>query len=173
MAFAGAGGSLLRWGLPKAESEKQAAPCATPEHRQLDFWMGSWDVYETADRSKQIARARVDGLLSGCVLHEVYEGNNGLKGQSFSLYDSARKLWHQSWVTNRGQLLLLDGGMEGDRMVLSGTLRTTDGTTELIRGEWTRVEGGVREVATTSKDGGKSWLPLFDLMFRAHAAKGP
>jgi len=56
----------------------------------------------------------------GCVLRVVYQQTNGLVGESFSLYDASRGRWHQSWFTNRGSLLLLDGGLEGDRMVLTG-----------------------------------------------------
>jgi hypothetical protein len=42
-----------------------------------------------------------------------------------------------------------------------------DGRSVLIRGVWKRAEGGVREAAETSDDGGKSWKPLFDILFRA------
>jgi len=56
--------------------------------------------------------------------------------------------------------------MHGSEMVLSGTDRTTDGKTRYVRGTWKPVSGGVREVAVTSIDGGKTWKPWFDLMFR-------
>ncbi|PYQ63053.1 MAG: hypothetical protein DMF58_00170 [Acidobacteria bacterium] len=39
---------------------------------------------------------------------------------------------------------------------------------KLVRGVWKPIAGGVREVAVTSVDGGKSWQPGFDLLFRAH-----
>jgi hypothetical protein len=31
------------------------------------------------------------------------------KGQSFTIYDVARDVWHQTWVTNRGELLEIEG----------------------------------------------------------------
>jgi AraC-like DNA-binding protein len=34
---------------------------------------------------------------------------NGLVGQSFRIYDEQWLLWHQTWVTNRGQLLMVGG----------------------------------------------------------------
>jgi hypothetical protein len=144
------------------------ASCATPEHRQFDFWIGDWDTYEVGKLYSIVARNRVDLILGDCVLREVYEGKNGLVGQSFSIYDATRRVWHQSWVTNRGQVLLLDGRMEGDQMVLSGADRAPDGKPIRLRGVWRRVEGGVRETAETSANGGKTWKPLFDLVFRAH-----
>ncbi len=35
---------------------KPAAPCAGPEFRQFDFWLGDWDTYEVADTTKVVAR---------------------------------------------------------------------------------------------------------------------
>jgi hypothetical protein len=68
-------------------------------------------------------------------------------GESYSLWDAARGVWHQSWVTNRGTLLLLDGRREGGRMVLAGPEKAADGTASLLRGIWW-VEGkDVREKA--------------------------
>ncbi len=148
----------------------KTAPCATSEYRQFDFWIGDWDTFELNDRDKVVARNRVDSILDGCVLREVYEQRDGLTGQSFTIYDLARKVWHQSWVTNRGQLLVLEGGMQGDRIVLTGTVpaAAADGKPVQLRGVWTRVEGGVRETAERSGDGGKTWQPLFDIVFRPH-----
>jgi len=109
-------------------------------------------------------------ILGGCVLRENYEQNDGLVGQSFTIYDAARKLWHQSWVTDRGLLLMIDGVFEGDTLTLQGPLRSPGGEApdRLIRGQWRKEPGGVRETAETSDDGGKSWRPYFDIHFRPH-----
>lgn len=143
-------------------------PCTAPEYRRFDFWIGDWDTFELNDPGKVVARNRVDSILDGCVLREVYEQRDGLTGQSFTIYDAARKVWHQSWVTNRGQLLVLEGGMQGERMVLTGADRAGGGKIIQLRGIWARVAGGVRETAETSSDGGRTWKPLFDIVFRPH-----
>ena len=166
-ALALIGGLLPSSRTPQAQAPKRA-PCAAPEYRQFDFWIGDWDTFELKAPGKVVARNRVDSILGGCVLREVYEQGDGLTGQSFTIYDATRKVWHQSWVTNRGQLLVIEGGMQGDRMVLTGTDRAADGTPRQIRGVWVRVEGGVRETAETSDDGGRTWKPLFDMVFRPH-----
>jgi hypothetical protein len=147
--------------------------CAGTEFRQFDFFVGDWDTYEVADSTKIVARNLVTIILDGCVVREVYRQRNGLVGESFSLYDSARGRWHQSWVTNRGTLLLLDGGLEGDRMVLTGPEKAKDGTTSLLRGIWYRDASGVRETAERSTDGGKTWHPVFDILFRKHRQGKP
>jgi hypothetical protein len=146
----------------------RAAPCGAPEFRQFDFFAGDWDTYDVDSATKIVARNRVTVILGGCVLHEIYQGRDGLRGESYSIYDATRREWHQSWVTNRGQLLLLDGGLKGDSMVLTGTDRAADGATSLLRGIWFRQGGAVRETAQRSTDGGKTWKPVFDILFRPH-----
>jgi ketosteroid isomerase-like protein len=144
------------------------APCAALEFHQFDFWAGDWDVFEVDNPATQVARVKVDRILDGCVLREDYQDTSGHEGQSFSIYDAGLKQWHQSWVTNRGQLLLLNGGLHGDEVVLGATEHMADGKSKLIRGTWKSVNGGVRETALTSLDDGKTWKPWFDLRFRPH-----
>ena len=163
----GAVGARPAMGQPATPVPARPAGCATPEHRQFDFWIGDWDTYEVGKLDSIVARNRVDLILGDCVLREVYEGR-GMVGQSFSIYDAARQVWHQSWVTNRGQVLVLEGRMAGDRMVLIGADRAPDGRPIQLRGVWRTVDGGVRETAETSANGGKTWKPLFDLVFRPH-----
>jgi hypothetical protein len=146
--------------------------CADAEHRRLDFWVGDWDVYEVGGREKSeepVARARIDVILDGCALREVYEQSDGLVGQSFSTYDASRRLWHQTWVTNRGSLLQIDGRFDGKSLTLKGSRVVADGRKETVRGVWTPEDGGVvREIAHTSVDGGRTWKPWFDVRFRPH-----
>ena len=146
------------------------APCKAPEYRQFDFFAGDWDTYDLSAPSTLVARNKVSLILGGCVVHEVYRQTDGLVGESFSIYDASRAGWHQSWVTNRGTLLLLDGGLQGDRMTLTATEKASDGTTSLLRGVWLREGTAVHETAERSADGGKTWTPVFDILFRPHAS---
>jgi len=145
----------------------QAASCSAAEHRQFDFWLGDWDAFDTDNPTTSVARVRVTNLLDGCVVHEDYQDTNGLKGQSFNIYDASRKTWHQSWVTNRGQLLALEGSFKAGEMVLTG-VEVAGEKRKLARGTWTPVKGGVREIGVKSADDGKTWQPWFDLMFKPH-----
>lgn len=51
---------------------------------------------------------------------------------------------------------------------LSGADRTAAGEERQVRGTWKPMTGGVREIGVASTDGGKTWQPWFDLMFRTH-----
>lgn len=156
--------------IPRVASTDAAkpVPCAAPEYHQLDFWLGDWDAFDIDGPSTASARLRVNRILDGCVLHEQYEDTNGHKGESFSLYDASRHVWHQSWVTNRGQLLVIEGHLESGALILSGADRTEKGQERLVRGTWKPVREGVRETAITSIDGGKTWQPWFDILFKLH-----
>jgi hypothetical protein len=72
----------------------------------------------------------------------------------------------KSWVTNRGQLLTLEGGMADGRMVLTGNDRSIGGKSRLLRGTWYTQDAGIRETAEVSNDNGKTWKPLFNIIFK-------
>jgi DICT domain-containing protein len=96
------------------------------------------------------------------------KASTATKARVSAFYDASRKVWHQTWVTNRGQLLLIEGNAQDAAMVLAGMDRTTSGEERHVRGIWKRLDGGVRETAFISTDGGKTWKPWFDLIFRPH-----
>jgi hypothetical protein len=145
---------------------QSAAACSAPEYHQFDFWVGDWDAFEGAGAAP-VARLHVTRILDGCALLEDYLDTGGHHGESFSMYDGYRKLWHQTWVANRGELLVMDGAFTAGAMTLGGA-DPSKGPRGMVRGTWTPVASGVREVAATSADGGATWQPWFDITFRPH-----
>ena len=103
----------------------QPAPCAGPEFRQFDFWLGAWNVH-TPD-GKLAGTNRIESQYGGCVVHEHYLTGGGYSGESLNIYDASRKVWHQSWVDSSGTLLLLEGKLMGRSMVLEGKTQASDG----------------------------------------------
>ena len=154
-------------GAPAAAGPTDAPPCTATEYRQFDFWLGDWDAYDADAPNTPAARVLIEAILNGCAVQETYTGVNGTVGESFSIYDASRRVWHQTWVTNRGQLLVLEGEFSEGRVTLRATETTAAGPV-LWRGVWIPQKGGVRETAETSADGGKTWKPRFDMIFRRH-----
>lgn len=156
-------------GVRVASSTESAlsTPCSAPAYHQFDFWVGDWDVFDV-DSPNKAAHARIDSILNGCVLRENYQGLDGRQGQSFTTYDASRNAWHQTWVTNGGELLEIDGKFEKNGIQLSG--KNQHGL--LVQGTWKPVNGEVRETAVRSSDNGKSWEPWFDIIFRRSASDG-
>ncbi len=145
----------------------QAAKCPAPEFRQFDFWLGDWDTFETDNSTPgSIARTHVDPIAAGCAIHELYEQNDGLIGDSILSYDAARKVWQQTWVDNRGSLLQLSGAFKDGAVTMDGEMHLRDGRAIKQRITWKAEAGGVREFSVRSKDGGKTWEPFFDVLFK-------
>jgi hypothetical protein len=95
--------------------------CTAKEYHQLDFWIGDWDTFETDTAGgPSIARARVEPIAQGCAIHELYEQADGLVGDSILSYDPVRKQWQQTWVTNRGSIMVLWGNFNDGALILEG-----------------------------------------------------
>lgn len=141
-----------------------ASPCATPDHRAFDFWLGEWNVF-TPD-GKLAGTNRIEREIGGCVLHERYETPKGYRGESFNAYDSARRVWHQTWIDNQGLLLVVEGGLRDGSMVLEGRAPGADGGLVPHRITWTpNADGSVRQHWQTSGPDG-TWSTLFDGTYR-------
>jgi hypothetical protein len=141
--------------------------CTAAEYRQLDFWIGDWDTFETDDPDgPSIAHARITPIAQGCALHELYAQGDGLIGDSILSYDPVHRQWQQTWVTNRGSLMVLRGKAVDGALVLEGDVHLRDGTSTRQRITWRPQGDAVRESAELSKDGGTTWTPAFDVLFR-------
>ena len=142
------------------EAPAEAAPeaCDSPEHRQFDFWLGSWDVYRPD--GEQAGTNRLTAIHDGCAIREEWEGVSGHAGTSLNFYDPASGRWYQTWVDNGGKPLLLSGGLNGDGQMV---LASPDGESPRQRITWTPEEdGSVRQLWETSEDGGGTWSVAFD-----------
>ena len=105
---------------PPAAAPAQLAgpPCANPEFRQLDFWVGEWDLeFTQADGSIGRAENRITKDEYGaCVIAEHFRQPGGnadgrdYVGTSHSTYDVQTKSWRQTWVDNGGSWFDLRGG---------------------------------------------------------------
>jgi hypothetical protein len=135
--------------------------CTAAEHRQFDFWIGSWNVME---KGKLAGHNRITAIDGGCVLLESWTGASGFTGHSLNIYDASRGKWHQTWVDNSGSLLVLEGTFRDGKMVLEGDHEVPGakkGRRERIT--WTPLPGGeLRQHWESSTDGGATWTTAFD-----------
>lgn len=170
MALAAVAVTFTAQAMATAAAATPISPdCSAAEYRQLDFWIGDWDTFESNDPGgPSIARARVEPIAQGCAIHELYEQGDGLIGDSILSYDPVRKQWQQTWVTNRGSIMVIVGSFKDGALVLEGEAHLKDGTSVMQRITWKAQDNGVRESAVLSKDGGKTWKPAFDVLFLKH-----
>lgn len=138
------------------------AACAELTYRQFDFLLGDWNV-ATSD-GKLIGHDHIERAYGGCVVQEHWTSVDGGTGSSFSLYDMSRKVWHQTWVDSTGTLVVLEGGLKGGGMVMTGEM-VQDGKRVQDRMSWAPKDGKIRQLWETSSDGGKTWQTIFDVYY--------
>ncbi len=102
----------------QAQTAPAAPPCSGPEYRQLDFWVGEWDLeFIQQDGSVGKATNRITRDEYGsCAISEHFvlpgggAGGADFMGGSYSIYDAQTKSWRQMWVDNSGGMFDLRGG---------------------------------------------------------------
>ncbi|RTE86450.1 MULTISPECIES: hypothetical protein [Gammaproteobacteria] len=134
--------------------------CSGSEYQQFDFWVGEWNVYNTA--GDKVGINAITKTFDGCALHEQYQNMRDYRGASYNIYDATREVWHQTWVDNGGLLLVLEGGVIDGKMVLSGETQNTDGKVLKQRISWELLnDGRVRQLWETRQQD-EDWTVAFD-----------
>jgi len=68
---------------------------------------------------------------------------DGHKGESFSIYDATRDVWHQSWSRTMAQLLTIEGRFERESDDFAGVDQMPDGKARQVRGRLAPRDHGV------------------------------
>ncbi|MBT8472271.1 MAG: tetratricopeptide repeat protein [Marinicaulis sp.] len=142
-------------------------PCNTEEYRQFDFWIGEWNV-TSAGSPTPTAVNKISRREDGCVVFEEYETVGGFTGMSINFYDAHTEQWHQTWMSNAGSALYIEGGLndKGEMVLESDGLSQNEGAPSISRVTWTPNEdGSVRQFWQSSTDGGETWTTAFDGLY--------
>ena len=158
-------------GAASAQASTPPPGCDTPESHQFDFWVGKWEVHPNG-ADKIIAHSLIEKRYSGCAIRENWmplgrEIAGG--GGSLSLYDQRQKKWRQAWVDSSGTRVDLDGGVADGVMAIVGNWENFSGPGKdaLVRMRYQKQpDGQVRQWGDSSTDGGKTWSPSFDFLYR-------
>jgi hypothetical protein len=145
--------------------------CATPQHRQFDFWVGSWDVYATGT-DRLVAHSLIERRYNGCAIRENWMPLQGQGGGSFSAWRPGASRWQQTWVESTGTWVEFSGGMDGNAMVLTGPWAgAANGQDGIVRMRYSpEANGAVRQHGQVSTDNGATWTDSFDFTYRPAAA---
>ena len=147
--------------------DANAHPCLhDPRYRELDFWLGTWDVRPTGQPNAPPATNVVTREDDGCVLHESWTAPRSV-GQSFNIYDRSRGKWFQTWVDNSGGLHEYSGNLVNGAMVYEGELAAPPPSKGRVhtRLTFTPSPEGVRQYSERTTDGGKTWIVNYDLFY--------
>lgn len=164
MAFASNAAAQLPPPVPRPPPQN----CTAAEHRQLDFWVGEWDVYRTG--TEELAgRSTVERIYNDCAIRETWRPFDMNDGGSVSSYDRTAGAWRQTWVDSNAERIDYRGRVENGRMVFIAERPPRPGeTARRTRVTQWREGDLVRQVGETSTDGGRTWAPSYDYTYRPH-----
>ena len=159
---------LLVLAAPAALGQAQPTyGCDSPESRQLDFWVGEWELSYAAAGKQVTSRNRITKVLGGCVILEEFSGGAGtkLEGRSFSTFDRATKRWKQTWVDNTASYLDFEGATVDGNMAFVRTV-TRDGKTTHQRMVFRDVKADSLKWLWQSSPDGQAWTTQWDIDYR-------
>ena len=137
-------------------------PCATPQQKQLEFWVGEWDATWPGAKAGEVGHGTnsVRRILDGCVVQENFSGEQSapLRGTSVSIFDMNAGKWKQTWVDNQGGYLDFVGEFKDGQMVLQREATGRDGAKFQQRMVWKNIAANAFDWSwEASHDGGKTW----------------
>jgi len=155
---------LIPFLAPFLFAEAQATqpnPCADPQHKQFDFWVGEWNLTWPGDKQGEVVHGTnsIKRILDGCVVQENFSGGDSmhLRGMSLSTYDLESNRWKQTWVDNEGGYLDFIGDFSNGQMILQREA-VRNGEKILQRMVWKNISAHELDWSwESSADGGRTW----------------
>jgi len=151
---------------PPATPPPAPADCSDAEKRQLDFWIGHWQV-STTGKTDAIATSDIATLPGGCGISEHYDSpaapGGEYQGWSYSGYNRNDGQWHQMYLDSHGNVTWYTGRLAGKALVFTAPGRTG----ALQRMSYIPgADGSVRQLGEISTDAGATWQPGYDYTYR-------
>lgn len=132
-------------------AQTDTCTCCNPNYNQFDFWVGNWVVKNRI--GKELGRSKIQKLENNCLVLEKWSGTNNSSGRSFNYFDQESKTWNQLWLSNKGNILKLEGQIKNDKMVLTGPWERSQKGSYRNQIIWTPQEDG-----TVTQE----WILLFE-----------
>lgn len=167
---------------PTPSSAAAAAPptivaaCASPEHRQFDFWIGDWDLVVKARATpggpwdEARGQQHIEAILGGCAIAETFSadgpGGQPWAGRSYSSWQPTLGQWRQTWVDDSGGYLAFTGGVDGGAMTLVGEPRDQDGKHIVMRMVFLDVTATALHWEWQRQVDGGAWAPVMMIDYR-------
>ena len=118
-------------------------PCADAQQKQLDFWVGEWDLTWPGSKAGEVGHGTnsIKRILDGCVVQENFSGQGSmpLRGISVSIFDLKAHNWKQTWVDNQGAYLDFIGEFKNGQMILQRKATAPNGAKTLQRMVWKNI----------------------------------
>ena len=164
----------LFWLTRPALGAQTPAPqkaCAEPEQKQLDFWLGTWDLTWPGAKDGELGHGSntITRIMDGCVVQENFsgEGATPLHGMSVSRFDPKSGGWKQTWVDNQGSYLDFTGEFKDGQMVLWRKFTLKDGKQVMQRMVFKNITPDAFDWSwEQSQDQGKTWSVQWPIHYK-------
>lgn len=144
-----------------------AYPCSIdPKHREFDFWIGEWDVFQNGT-TQLVGHSIVQKISGECALLENWTASRGGgNGKSINYVDGQTNSWEQDWI----------GSMGGPQRYLNGVYKDSAmrftyesmNNGQKVTGNFIFFNMGpdkVRQYQDASADGGKTFSVSYDFIY--------
>lgn len=144
--------------------DRAKKPCMySAESRQLDFWIGKWDVL--TPQGQKAGVNIIEPFAEGCALMENWTATGSGSGKSINYYDASTQKWYQFWIGSGGGALRYAGNFKDGAMRFEGET-VTNSKKVLHRLTFSKIdENTVRQFAELSNDEGKTWTVSYDFKY--------
>jgi hypothetical protein len=158
--------SLALATLPQVPAQQTSTtpqhPCAAPQQKQFDFWVGEWELTWPGEKPSETGHGTnsIKRIMDGCVVQENFSGGDSmhLRGTSVSTFDVRSGHWKQTWVDNEGGYLDFTGDLANGQMILHREFTQKDGARVMQRMVWKNISATEMDWSwEASRDGGKTW----------------
>jgi len=149
----------------------QPKPCSEPEQKQLEFWVGTWDLTWPGQNAGETSHGtnHIERVMEGCVVQENFSGGDAmhLRGMSVSMFNPRAGKWQQTWVDNEGGYLDFTGEFKDGQMILARAATAPGGAKILQRMVWKNITRDELDWSwESSKDEGKTWQVLWPIHYK-------
>jgi hypothetical protein len=147
----------------------QANPCTVAQQKELDFWVGEWDLTWPGNKPGEIVHGtnNIKRIMDDCVVQENFSGGNAhLRGTSVSTFDLTSNQWKQTWVDNEGGYLDFVGEFKDGKMIFQREA-IRNGQKILQRMVWKNITSSSLDWSwESSSDGGKTWQVIWPIHYK-------
>jgi hypothetical protein len=154
---------------PTRADSPPARDCPREANQPLTFWLGQWDVY-AGDHLE--GHSAIESILGGCAIVEHWREPTGAEAFELFYFEPHSHLWKQVLVSDQA---MKPGGLKErtliyaspDTVRFQGTLWPAPDRQVLDRSTVRKLDGGrLGQIIEQSKDGGQTWIPVFDAVYR-------
>ena len=152
-----------------AQAKPPAKSCSGPEYRQLDFWVGDWDLTWPGPSGQPELHGHnlITRELDDCVVHEHFsdQAQPPFQGTSLSVYSASLGKWQQTWVDTQGSYLDFVGEFKDGQMIF-GRESTQKGKKIMQRMVFKNIKADSLDWSwEQSDDGGTTWKVMWPIHY--------